>query len=310
MPHASSENNRERSKRFTSRERALAALAGGQFGPVSLDQLLAIGFSRREIQLRVERGQLHRLYPRVYAVGHVNLIPHARLLAALMACGPTAFLSHRASASARGLRPINTKRIDVTVPGSNLRPRDRLVLHRSRTPHEDEVTTYNGLRVSSVPRMLIELAPHETLAELDRLITAAVRKRLLNLRAMETALARHARQPGVAKLKRGLRDYRPRPEDKSGLERAFAELIADTDVPPPLRNVIIAGWEVDFYFPVARLAVELDGRPYHTAVRDTERDKLKDGKLLLIGIRTLRITELRMALEPEAVLRDVLGLTT
>ena len=150
----------------------------------------------------------------------------------------------------------------------------------------------------------------KTPQELDRLITEAVRKRLLNLQAMETALARHERRPGIGKLKQALRAYRPRPEDKSGLERTFAELIAGPDVPPPQRNVIIAGWEVDFYFPEARLVVELDGRPYHIAVRDTERDKLKDGKLLLIGIRTLRITELRMALEPEAVRQDVLGLTT
>jgi very-short-patch-repair endonuclease len=246
----------------------------------------------------------------VYAVGHVSLVPHARLVAALMTCGPTSFLSHRASAAARGLRPINTKRIDLTVPSTRLSPREGLVLHQSRPPHEHEVTTYNNLRVSSIPRMLIELAPSETPQELDRLITEAVRRRLLNLRAMEEALARHAREPGVAKLKQALRDYRPRHEDKSGLERTFAELIAGTDVPPPLRNVIIGGWEIDFYFPDAKLVVELDGRPYHIAVRDIERDKLKDGKLLLLGISTLRITELRMALEPEAVLQDVLDLTT
>jgi hypothetical protein len=219
---------------------ALAMLAGKQFGLVSLVQLLAIGFTRDDIRTRVKRGQLHKIYPGVYAVGHVNLIPHARLLAGLMTCGPTSFLSHRASASARGLRPINTRRIDVTVPGTRLNPRTGLVLHQTRTPHQDEVTTYNNLRVSSIPRMLIELAPIETIPELDRLITEAVRRRLLNLQAMETALARHARQPGIGKLKQALRDYRPRPADKSGLERTFAELIGGTDVPPPLRNVIIA----------------------------------------------------------------------
>ncbi len=74
--------------------------------------------------------------------------------------------------------------------------------------------------------------------------------------------------------------------------------------------MIIAGCEVDFHWPQAKLVVELDGRPYHIAVRDTERDKLKDGKLLLLGISTLRITDLRITLEPEAVLQDVLDLTT
>jgi very-short-patch-repair endonuclease len=310
VPHSSSETGNKTPKRFTSRDLALAVPAGRQFGLVSLVQLLSLGFTRDDIRTRVARGQLHKIYPGVYAVGHVNLIPHARLLAALMTCGPNAFLSHRASASVRGLRPINTKLIDVTVPGSNLKPRERLVLHRGRPPHEAEVTTYNDLRVSSVPRMLIELSAHETLRELDRLITEAVRRRLLDLAAMEEALSRHAREPGVGKLKQALRDYRPRPEDKSGLERAFAQLIAGTDVPPPLRNVIVAGWELDFYWPHAKLVVELDGRPYHIAVRDIERDKLKDGKLLLLGINTLRVTDLRMTLEPEAVLRDVSSLTT
>src|SRR5262249_53251161 len=153
-------------------------------------------------------------------------------------------------------------------------------------------------RVSSVPRVLIELSTSETLSELDRLITQAVRKRLLDLPKLEAAIARHARRPGVANFKRALRDYRPRKDSKSDLEDTFAGLIAVPDIPPPVRNVIIDGWEVDFYWPHARLAVELDGRPYHIAVRDIEKDKFKDGKLLLKSIRTLRITDLRMSLDP------------
>lgn len=171
------------------------------------------------------------------------------------------------------------------------------------------MVTRTGFQVSSVPRLLMELAPREDLGELDRLITQAVRKGLLNLSTMEVLLAGHARRPGIAKLKAALRDYRPRPERKSGLERAFDELIADGDIPPPQKNVIIAGWEIDCYWPEFKLAVELDGRNYHSAVRDMERDRVKDAELLLMGIRTVRITDLRFALEPRRVQAELVQLT-
>jgi very-short-patch-repair endonuclease len=158
--------------------------------------------------------------------------------------------------------------------------------------------------------MLIELAPQEKPNELDRLITQAVRKRVLNVTAVEQALSRNPRRPGCAKLGRALRGYRPHPDHKSGLERAFAELLKGTDVPEPLRNVTVDGWELDFYWPAHNLAVELDGRPYHLAVKDIEKDKYKDAKLLLLGIHVLRITDFRFDVEPQAVLADVLALTT
>lgn len=178
-----------------------------------------------------------------------------------------------------------------------------------RTTRTEGITTRNGLRVSTVPRLLIELASRERPRELDRLITEGIRKQVLDLTEMEAALERHARWPGIGTLKQCLRAYRPTPKRASTLEIAFDALIADTDVPPPLRNVIVAGWELDCYWPHVRLAVELDGRPYHVAVRDLEKDRYKDGKLLLLGIRVLRITDRRLELEPAAVLRDVRALT-
>ncbi len=308
-----SESNSARSVHFLtrSRELALARIAAKQFGVISLEQLLAIGFSLAEIRARVRRGLLHRLYPDVYAVGHTRVVPQARLIAALLTCGPASFLSHRTAAAAWGLREVTTRRIEVTMLGPRARRRSGLIVHRtSREPDPADLTVRNDLRVSSVPRLLIELAPHERQAELDRLITQAVRKRILDLQAIEAALARHARRPGLAKLKQALRDYRPHPDRRSDLERAFDELIAGTDIPPPQRNVTIDGWEIDCYWPRVGLAVELDGRAYHTAVRDMEKDKLKDARLLRKRIRTMRITELRFTLDQQGILDDLRSLTT
>jgi hypothetical protein len=95
----------------------LAGLAARQFGVVAREQLLALGSSAKEISGMVRRGLLHPLYRGVYAVGHTRVVPHARLIAALLSCGPASFLSHRTAAAAWGLRELNLRRIEVTVPG-------------------------------------------------------------------------------------------------------------------------------------------------------------------------------------------------
>jgi len=285
----------------------LAELSGGQFGVVSTAQLRALGLGAPQIRRRVKAGLLHPIHHNVFAVGHRRIVFHARLLAALLTCGPDSFLSHRTAAALWGLRSVIPRDIEVTVIGARAPQRAGITVHRTRDG--GDVTTRNGLRVSTVPRLLIELASRERPRELDRLITQGIRKQVLELAAMEAALDRHARRPGISTLRHALRDYRPTPDRCSSLETAFDALIAGTDVPPPLRNVIVEGWELDCYWPHVRLAVELDGRPYHVAVRDLEKDRYRDGKLLLLGIRVLRITDRRLELEPLAVLRDVRALT-
>jgi very-short-patch-repair endonuclease len=276
---------------------------------VSDEQLLALGWTRKEVQGQVRRGTLHLEYRGVYSVGHRRVVAHARLIAALLSCGDCSFLSHRTAAAVWGLRTVNTRRIEVTVPGRRLGPRAGIVIHQSSQPDPMDLAKHNGLRVSSVSRMLVELSNTERQTELERLITEAVRKHVLDFTALEQTLARHERRPGLAKLKQALRDYRPRANRTSNLERAFDELIAGTDIPPPQRNVYINNWEIDCYWPEYKLVVELDGRNYHSSLQDMERDRRKDADLLKLGIGTFRITDLRFELEPGQILADLLELT-
>jgi very-short-patch-repair endonuclease len=262
-----------------------------------------------EIRSWVRQGLLHQVHKNVFAVGHPRLVRHARLLAAQLTCGADSFLSHRTAAAVWDLRPVNIRRIEVTVPGTYAPTRPGLVVRCSTDVAEDEVRTRNGLRVSSVPRLLVESAKTEPQKELERLITEFIRKRALDFPALERTLTRHARRPGMAKLRQALRDYEPRPDRKSGLERAFDDLIKDTEIPPPQRNVYIAGWEIDCYWPEFKLVVELDGRNYHSSLADMERDRRKDAELLKLGIGTFRITDLRFELEPDQILADLLQLT-
>src|SRR3954469_19712604 len=100
----------------------VARLAAGQWGVVSLMELLACGLSRREIEVRVRKGFLHLLHRGVYAVGHHNITTEGRFLAAVKACGPDAVLSHYAAACLHCLLKYDGRWIDVTAPTKRKRP--------------------------------------------------------------------------------------------------------------------------------------------------------------------------------------------
>jgi hypothetical protein len=227
-------------------------------------------------------------------------------------------LSHRTAASVYGLRAVNTHEIELTLPGMGGRRRPGMRLHRTQAePHPADVRLRGDLRVSSVLRMLVELAPRETPVELDRLVTEAVRKRLLRpdaadgRQAMDEALARHEGFPGMKKLRAVLVAYRRTGDHKSQLELAFDRLIAQhPDIPEPQRNVRVGIWEIDRYWPEHGLAVELDGRPYHVAVKDMERDRIKDSELQKLGIVPLRFTDFRVEHDGPGILADVRHFTS
>jgi very-short-patch-repair endonuclease len=286
----------------------VSRLVAEQEGVISREQLRGAGFTDNEIKALIRRGLLIPLHRGVFAVGHRRLSTRAHLVAALLAAGRQSFLSHRTAAAVYGLRDVAIRRIDVTVPGGKRRSRGPLRIHTTAT--EPDVKTRNGLRVSSVPQMLIELAPDESERALNHLITQAVRRQVLDLEKMRLALARHGRRPGVAKLERALAGYLPTEDRRSDLERDFDAFLREhPEIPVPRRNIMIDGWEIDCYWPEQRLAVELDGRPYHVAIRDIEKDKFKDAKLLLRAIRTLRITDTRFNHDRSGVYEDLLSLT-
>jgi Transcriptional regulator, AbiEi antitoxin len=282
-------------------------VAAKQHGVVSVRQLRDLGFTARQVEWLTEHGHLHRLYRGVYAVGHLKLTRDGRLAAALLAAGDGAFLSHRTAAALQRLRNLNLRRIDVTVAGAAVRPRQGIRIHRtSETPVRGEVTELNGLRVSTVPRLLVELAATETQDELGRLIDEAVRKRAFDHANLRTAIDRHDKRPGIGKLRAAYAAYVPRPDRKSDLERAFDRLLAKhPEIPEPLRNVYLGIWELDQYWPDHHVALELDGRPYHLVVHDIERDRRKDAYLLTHGIRPLRVTDARFEADPMGSLDDL-----
>jgi hypothetical protein len=285
----------------------MARVCRRQDGAIGFDQLTELGFTEREVARLVAGGAFTRRHRGVYLDGRAPLGQRAHLFAALLAAGPTAFLSHRTAAAVHGLRAVNVRGIELTVVANRTPKRDGLRIHRTTDLHPDEVRTIDRLRLSSVSRMLIELAAREPRAELDRLIAEAARRRMLDLKRVADAIARHPRHPGLPKLTAALAAYQPAPPDKSRLERACADRLATRpEIPPPERNIKLAGrWEIDFLWRAQSLAVELDGRPYHLLPADQERDRVKDVWLQRHAIHVMRVTEFRFQHDLPGILGDL-----
>jgi Protein of unknown function (DUF559) len=301
----------------------LAQLMRSQSGVVGLTQLRTLGVTKAEVAGMVSRRELWRVHRGVYADTRSPMTPQGHLFGALLAVTPPGhvfaaplavtpgcFLSHRTAAALLGLRDLSVGRLELTVVADHTPKRPPLRIYRiGEPPPADELRTRDGLTFSSAARMLVELAPREIPDELDRLITAAARKRLLDPQRVQQTLARHAGAPGIVLLRAALAAYRPTPADKSGFERAFAHWITtEPRIPPPQRNVHLDGWELDFYWPDQRVVAETDGERYHMLPSDRERDYRKDAWLQRRRIAVLRVGEFRFEHDRPGVLEDLLGL--
>jgi very-short-patch-repair endonuclease len=271
-------------------------------------QLVALGYTRREIEHRVAVGRLHRKYHGVYTVGHRRLTPKGHMWAAVLAYGPNAVISYRTAAHLHGLRQDNSSKYDVTVPGTSRKGRPEIRVHRARRLHPDDVTTVEDIPVTSIARTLLDLASVLYFDALVRVIEQAERMQVFDLRAIDAAISRARGHRGVKKLRRALRAYRPPPTTKSGHERRMLQEYHRAGLPEPLVNTIVAGYEADQYFPAARLVVEIDGRPYHSSPRALETDRIKDAAFQRAGEAVVRITDERMETDMDGAIADIVAL--
>jgi len=279
-------------------------------GLITADGLTRLGFTRRELTGLIRHGDLRRLHRGVYADGRAPLSDHALLKAALLAfAGRNVWLSGQAAAMGWHLEAVSVPHLEVTVVASAT-PRNRSNLRvRSvrATPHPSEIRTRNGLRVSSIPRLLIERAAGGAETEqLHKLIEQAVRRNLLDIPDLAGTLERNLGHAGTLTVKRTCEEYLPHTDRKSGLERAFDRwLLNHPEIPPPQRNIHLGPWEIDCYWPDRSLVLELDGRPYHTVIEDIERDNRKNIWLQANGHRFLRVTDSRFKRDRAGVHRDL-----
>ena len=284
----------------------IARLATAQSGVIEHGQLLALGLGEEQIKRRIGLGRLRPIHRGVYAVGHTALTARGRRIAAVLACGAGAVLSHETAADHWNIRPSASPRIHVSIPSRSGRRRPGITIHRPRRLPAHEVALHEGLAITSVARTLLDLADVVGVPQLRRAIERADDLRLLEPQPVDDVLAEH---PGrrVRKVERALAqaDFGFK---RSALESDFLALCKRYDLPRPEVNVQVAGHEVDFLFREQGLVVETDGWTTHRTRRAFEDDRRRDVDLARLGLRHIRLTHDRIAGEAAGVADDLSSL--
>ena len=228
-------------------------------------------------------------------------------MAAVLACGSPALLSHRSAAALWGIRRTSRTRIDVLVPGESHRGPAGIDLHTSRRIHERDRAREDNIPVTSVARTLVDLTALLIQPDLARTVEQAERLRLLDARRVIEACER---RPGIrtAPLLALLQETAEPHSIRSELERRFLDLCAAAGLPAPSLNAWMEGYEIDVLWKKQRLIVELDGHEFHRTRQAFERDRARDAALQVAGFHVLRITHRRLGGEPQAVIADVRAL--
>ena len=291
----------------------IAALAERQHGVVARRQLLELGVDRHAIRYRLLVGRLYVLHPGIYAVGHRAVSVAARDMAAVLACGPGALLSHRAAGSRWRLRPSARPGIDVTVPRRR-GEREGIELHVGLVP-PDERTMRDGIPVTTVPRTLLDLAAVLRPDQLERAIEQAELLRLTDPLSLPVVLQRYPGRRGTATLRRLLAGAQlGATVTRSTLEERFLAFVADIGLPRPEVNAWLrldGEWiEVDCLWRAERVALELDGHRVHGTRAAFERDRSRDRLLHVEGWTPVRITWRQLARDASGLESDLRALLT
>jgi very-short-patch-repair endonuclease len=258
-----------------------AEIGAKQHGRITTRQLLDSGFTPKSIERAVEAGHLHRLHQGVYGIGHLAPSRESQWMAAVLACGPPAWLSDGCAAVAFGFQDSWGPLVEVTIPPDKVRRRQGVRVRR-RSLMSWEVTEWWNVPITTPSRTMVDLA-HE-LRDEDR-ITWALRQleftRLYDQKLLELS---NQRRPSAV-LTRLLRGVEP---TLSPLEIAFlTRVVRRHNLPAPEVNARPFGLLVDFWWPDARLIVETDGK-HHDLPLQRMADQARDALHEAAGVLTLR----------------------
>jgi very-short-patch-repair endonuclease len=249
------------------------AIARAQQGIVARAQLVTAGVGSSAIHRALRSARLHRLHRGVLSTLAPELLGEdALLIAALLAAGDGAVLSHGTAAWRWHIIPAPPARIELTVPRTRTPPRGITLFQGQLRP--EDLTLNTRFPSTSVPRTLLDLATRYDQPALLRALAEAEFHH--NTRHTDIQATLRRGHPGSANLRAALNHHTPgHGETKSQLERRFRTLLIDRGIELPLRNEPLGPWTIDCLWPDRRVAVELDGRQHerpNQADSDDDRD--------------------------------------
>lgn len=287
-------------------DRLIADLAARQHGVVARYQLLELGVLSDAIRRRVQAKRLVPIHPGVFAVGHSKLTRYGWWMAAVLACGPGAVLSHQSAAALHGLLGYAGSRVHISSVSQRGRNINRIRLHIVRNLDRADTTMLQGIPVTTIHRTLLDLAETVPPNRLRHAFEQAEKRELFDRNEMQRTVERNPGRHGLKTLLPLLQSSAgPPPDTRSPREDDFVDLCRDHGLPMPHTNVVIEGITVDARFPGTKLIVEIDAYGTHGSRSQFEEDRRRDTILQLAGYTVLRITDRRMLTEAILVVADI-----
>jgi very-short-patch-repair endonuclease len=281
-------------------------LVRDQHGVIARWQLLELGMHPQAIKHRLGNGRLHQVRRGVYAVGRPELTQLGECMAAVLACGPEALLSHDSAAALWAIRPNQGGVIDVSLRAAVVRRGPGLRVHRRPSLPSKDITTHHGIPCTSPIRTLLDLATVLPAKQLERAVNEADKLELVDSDVLRKELDRRRGQSGVAKLRKLLDRHTFRLTD-SELERYFLPIARRAGLPPPLTQQWVNGFRVDFFWPDLGLVVETDGLRYHRTPAQQAADRRRDQVHTAAGLTPLRFTHYQVRYEAARVIQTLVA---
>ncbi|HKH64351.1 MAG TPA: DUF559 domain-containing protein [Solirubrobacterales bacterium] len=270
-------------------------------------QLIDLGFTKSAIEHRLRTGRLHPIVRGVYAVGRRDLKREGRWMAAVLACGPDAALSHRSAAALWGFGEEHHAYVDVMVRRASEARIRGVRCHRRPTLPASDVTVRFDIPLTEPVRTFLDLTTVAGPKTVERAINEADKLDVIDADSLRRALGDRSGEPGVRPLRAILDEHTFRLSDDE-LERLFRPLAAAAGLPTPLTKVMVDKFEVDFFWPELGLVVETDGWRYHRTPSAQTRDALRFQRHVASGLTPLRFSHYQVKYEPRHV-EDILRRT-
>jgi very-short-patch-repair endonuclease len=272
-----------------------------QHGVVARSQLLGFGIGSRSIEHRIAKGRLHRLWRGVYAVGRPQVSQKGRWMAAVLACGPPALLSHRSAAALWGIAPA-PRTGPIEVVASVFHRRAGIRVHRRRDLRPKHRREVEAIPVTDPISTLVDLASCAPDWQVERAINDADRLGLVGAEALRRTIGGLGPRPGMSRMRKllGLDAL-----TDTGLERAFLGIVRNAGLPLPETQAQVSGYRVDFHWPDLGLIVETDGWRHHRTSGEQSTDRRRDQTHMASGLTTIRFGEDQVRYEPDYVRRTL-----
>jgi hypothetical protein len=291
---------------------AWRVLAERQLGLISRAQAVDLGVSSSAIGRHVDRGIWRPDQPGVYAIAGAPRSAHQAQLAACLAVGGVASVSHRTAAAHWGLHLRDPGPLEISVNREHGPMLAGVTVHRSRDLVPDHVQLDGAVPVTGPARTLVDLGQVCPWYVVRDLLELLLSRKMMTIDHAHAALLVHSRRGrrGCGALRRVLeqRSLLDRPAG-SVLEAAFADLCASSDLPRPEYQypVTASGVErfVDFAYPELLLGIEVDGFETHATVAGFVSDRVRANDLVALGWTLLHFTWHQVIHQPSYVVRTI-----